>query len=105
MLLRELSAHLKIEPFPSAQSGTPADPDGADFVLTANRDSGRLYRVAAPAPWGDWFVLRATANPEEPFTQATTAVARFKLTSHQPFQDVSIDSISKILQQWQQGRT
>jgi hypothetical protein len=95
MLLRELSADLHIEPMPRLQSGKPTDPDGAKFLLVTNRASARLYRVSAPAPWADWFVLRATAEPDEPFTQAKDVAGTFQVTAKQPFRDIPIDVLAK----------
>ena len=101
MLLRELSSNLKVEPIPRVEMGITANGGDVEreFLLVINRESARLYRVAAPPPWGDWFVLRAASNPEEPFTQATTVVDTFKLRSTKPFRDVPIEAISKNLKE------
>ena len=97
MLLRELSPVLKAEAIPRLTFGVSDDETSKPshkYFLAVKRDAARLYRVEGTSVYGDWFVLRDTHNPDEPFTQSDKGAGSFTLISDKPFSKIPIDVIT-----------
>ena len=93
MLLRYLSAILKAEASPRAQIDMVEDGKSKSlFIVGCSRDAARLFRIAAP-PHSDWFVIRDSANPEEPFTYPRETDGVLELKSNMRFNKMPTDAI------------
>lgn len=68
--------------------------------LGTARDAAHLYRVQAPAPNPDWYVLRDANDPQEPFTHVTERAGLFKLESRRPFRDFPMADLASNLPKW-----
>ena len=102
MLLRYLSTSVKFEPTPLQTAKTEGE-DGQplyEMKLGTARDAAHLYRVQAPAPNPDWYVLRDANDPQEPFTHVTERAGLFKLESRRPFRDFPMADLASNLPKW-----
>jgi len=99
MLLRHLSPALKAAPTPgfAFSSATETGQPQTTFLLRCARDAARLFRVSATPPNSDWFVLRDTAKPEEPFTHPSRFEGALKFESSGPFNQISTDEIRNAI--------
>jgi hypothetical protein len=93
MLLRHLSATLKAEASPRAQLNiVEAGQPKSLFIVGCSRDAARLFRVTSP-PHSDWFVIRDSAKPEEPFTYPEETDGILELKSNMQFCKMPTDAI------------
>lgn len=90
-LLRALSPAFKCEPMPRLTTGSQ-DP-GYEMMVFCARDIARLYRVHPQPPNPDWFVLRDSENPEEPFTHVIKPAGGLSLTTRGPFRDFPLEDL------------
>lgn len=61
------------------------------MCVGVSRDTARLYRV--PSPDRDWYVVRETANPEEPFAAQSANVGTFELRANSEYRDIDVERI------------
>jgi FRG domain len=99
MLLRYLSSSVKFEPTPLRTTKTDGEEGQLLYEMKVGiaRDAAHLYRVQAPAPNPDWYVLRDAKDPREPFTHVTAREGVFKLESPRPFRDFPIADLVRNL--------
>jgi hypothetical protein len=93
MLLRHLSTKVKPDPSPAAKMGiVESGQEKSLFILGCCGDAARLFRVPA-APHRDWFVIRDSGHPEEPFTSSRQTAGVLELKSNLPFNKIPMDAI------------
>lgn len=90
MLLRYLSPALKPEASPRAAIDIVEDgEDKKRFAIGYSRDAGRLFRVSA-ASQRDWFVMRHSTKPQEPFTDYREPDRVLELTTKREFNEIPL---------------